>query len=103
MNAIAVSLFVTFIHLKSSFLFEHEKKVIFTYIILLHVSGIAENILKTISFARYHLPPASNSTFITDSQYLCKIQIWLNLNEHCYSSTSSKSMICQIDANCSPF
>ena len=30
-------------------------------------------------------------------------QIWQNLNEHNYYLNSTKSVICQIDANCSPF
>ena len=40
---------------------------------------------------------------MTDSQYLGTIQIWQNLNENHYYLTSTKSMICQIDVNCSPF
>ena len=40
-----------------------------------------------IRFARYRLLLASNSTFITDSQYLGTIQIWQNLNEHRYDLT----------------
>ena len=39
----------------------------------------------------------------TDSQYLHTIQIWRNLNEYHYYLTSTKSMTCQIKANCSPF
>ena len=38
-----------------------------------------------------------------DSQYLRTVQIWQNLNEHHYYLTSTKSVISQIDANCSPF
>ena len=46
------------------------------------------------------LPSPSNSTFMTDSQFLGKIQIWQNFNEHRYYLTSTKSVICQIDTNC---
>ena len=42
-------------------------------------------------------------SFVTDSSYLGTIQIWWNLNEHYFHLTSTKSLICQIDANCSPF
>ena len=68
----------TFICQQSSFLFQHGKKNYeHIYHSPLHVSGIAENILKTIiRFAHYHLLLASNSTFMTDSQYLGAIQIW---------------------------
>ena len=45
---------------------------------------------------------APNSSFMTDSLYLSTIQIWRNLNEHCYCLTSTKSVIWQIVANCSP-
>ena len=38
---------------------------------------------------------------MTDSQYLGTIQIWRNLNEHHYYPALTKSVICQIDANCS--
>ena len=54
-----------------------------------------------IRFVRYHLLLTSNSTFMTDFHYLDTIQIWRNLNEHYYYLTSTKSLICQIDANCS--
>ena len=40
---------------------------------------------------------------MTDSQYLGTIEIWQNLDENHYYLTSTKSMICQIDVNCSPF
>ena len=41
-----------------------------------HVSVITANILiAIIRFARYHLLPASNSTFMNDSMYLGTIQI----------------------------
>ena len=40
---------------------------------------------------------------MTDSLYLGTIQIRRNVNEHYYYLTSTTSMICQIDANCSPF
>ena len=42
-------------------------------------------------------------SFITDSQYLGTIQIWWNFSKHCYYLTSTKSVICQINANCSSF
>ena len=65
---------------------------------------ITRNILiMIIKFASYDLLLASNNTFMTDSQYLGTIQIWRNLNEHDYYLTSTKSVICQIDANCFPF
>ena len=35
--------------------------------------------------------------------YLGTIQIWWNLNEHYYHLTSTKSVICETDANCSQF
>ena len=59
-----------FICLQSSFLFQHGKKLwrhlsFFPTCLLLH-----ENILITMRFARYHLPLASSSTFMTDSMYL---------------------------------
>ena len=69
-----------------------------------HISVITGNILiTTIRFARYHLLLASNSFFMTDSLYLGTIQISRNLNERYYYLTSTKSMIWQIDASCSPF
>ena len=69
-----------------------------------HVSGIGGNIvIKLISFARYYLLLASNTTFMTDSQYLGAIHIWRNLNEHHYYLSSTKSVIFQIDANFIPF
>ena len=37
--------------------------------------------------------------FMTDSLYLSTIKIWRNLKEHFYYLSSTKSMICQIDAN----
>ena len=40
---------------------------------------------------------------MADSQYLGTIQIWRNLNEHCYYLTLTKYVICQIDPNCSRF
>ena len=50
-----------------------------------HVSVITGNILITIiRFARYYILLTSDSTFITDSQYLRTIQICRNLNEHHY-------------------
>ena len=67
------------------------------------MSPITGNILITVErFARYHLLLASNSTFKTDSQYLCTIQVWQNLNKQYYLK-STKSVICQTDTNCSPF
>ena len=70
-----------------------------------HVYIITVNISITIiSFARcYYLLLASSSTFMTDSLYLLTIQIWRNLNEHYYYLTSTKTVICEIDADCSPF
>ena len=40
---------------------------------------------------------------MTDSQFLGTIWILRNLNEHHYDLTSAKSMICQINTNCSSF
>ena len=52
-----------------------------TYIVLLHMSLL--NILITIiRFARYHLPLASNSIFMTDSMYLVANLICGNLDRH---------------------
>ena len=66
-----------------------------------HISGITGNILiMIIGFARHYLLLASNSTFMTDSQYLGTLEIWQNFNE--YYLTSTESVICQIGANCSP-
>ena len=48
-----------------------------------------------------HVLHAFNSSFMTVSLYLRKIQIWRNLNVHCYYLISTKSVIWQIDANCS--
>ena len=56
-----------------------------------------------IRFARYHRLLASNSTFMTDSIYLGTIQIFQNLNEYYYYLISTKSVIWQMDTNCSPF
>ena len=42
-----------------------------------------------IRFIRYYLQLVSNSTFITDSQYLDTVQIWQNLNEHHHYLTST--------------
>ena len=42
-------------------------------------------------------------SFVTNSQYLGTIQIRQNLNKCHYYLTSTKSVICQIDPNCSPF
>ena len=68
------------------------------YIITLNIS------ITIISFARcYYLLLASSSAFMTDSLYLLLIQIWRNLNEHYYYLTSTKTLICEIDADCSPF
>ena len=68
------------------------------------VSIITKNILITvIRFACYYLLLAFNSTLMTDSWYLCAIQIWWNLNEHQYCLTSTKSVIFLIDRNCSWF
>ena len=39
---------------------------------------------------------------MTNSQNIGTIQIWGNLNEHYYYLTSTKSVIFQIDTNCSP-
>ena len=48
-----------------------------------HVSVITGNILITIiKFSRYHVHLAPSSTFMTDSMYLGKIQIFRNWNEH---------------------
>ena len=70
-----------------------------------HVSVTTGNILITIiRFAPYHLLLSSNRTFMTDSQYLDTIQIWWNLNVHHFCILlSTKSMVCQIDSNCSIF
>ena len=56
-----------------------------------------------IRFSGLHRLLASSSNVMTDSQYLGAIQIRKNLNEHHHHSTSTKSMISQIGANCSPF
>ena len=54
----------------------------------------------------YHSPYVSvitrNILIATDFLYLGTMQIWRNLNEHCYCLTSTKSVIWQIVANCSP-
>ena len=97
---------LTFFFLQYGFLFQHGKKITKTYIIFFpHVSAVTGNILiMIITFGHYQLLLPSKSTFMTDSDslYLGKIQIWQNLNQH-YYFTSTKSVICQIDANCSPF
>ena len=54
-----------------------------------------KGLIAIIIFAYYDLLLATNSTFITDSQYLSTIQIWWNLNEHHYYLTSNKSVICK--------
>ena len=60
------------------------------------------------SFCYYRKHPSNDNKIclllkiMTDSQYLVTIQIWWNLNEHFYCLTSTKSVICQINANCSP-
>ena len=59
--------------------------------------------MKIMRSARYYLLLSSNSAFMTDSLHLGTIQIWRNLNEHYCYLTSTKSVIQQIDANCSPF
>ena len=65
-----------------------------------YVSVITGNILITIArFACYHLLLASNSTFMTDSKYLGTFPIQRNLNKHRYYLTSTKSMVCQKDAD----
>ena len=46
---------------------------------------------------------ASNSIFTTGSLYLGTIQTYWNLNEHYYYLISTKSVIWQIEASCSPF
>ena len=69
-----------------------------------HVSVTTGNILITIIiFAYYHLLLAFSTTFMVDSIYLGTIQICQNLNEHYYYWISTTSVICQINANCSPF
>ena len=68
----------------------------------LHVCYYRKHPNNELRFGRYHLL-ASNSTFMTDSQYLGTIQTWRNLNEDRYYSTSTKSIIYTIDANCFPF
>ena len=45
----------------------------------------------------------SSISLMTDSKYLGTIQIYRNLNEHHYYLTSTKSVICQKNVNCSPF
>ena len=65
-----------FICLQSSSLFQHGKKAMMTYIILI--------LITIIRFARYHLLLNSSSTFITYSMYLGTIQICRNLNERYY-------------------
>ena len=53
------------------------------------------------------LPSSASSQqhFYNVSQYLGKIQVWRNMNEHHYCLTSTKSVICpiQIVVDCSPF
>ena len=92
-----------FICLQSSFLFQHGKKVMKQYIIIFHLLLLLQgNSLITIVRSAYLLL-TSNSTFMTDSLYLGTNQIWRNVNEHYCYLTSTKSVICQIDANCSTF
>ena len=71
-----------------------------------HVSVITGNrklpIITKIRFPPCHPRLASSSTFMTDSMYLGIIQIWWNLNEHYCYLISIKSVIWQIDTNCSP-
>ena len=75
---------------------------------------MGKKLLRHISFSSscfcyYRTHPNNNNkicpkpSFMPNSQYLGPIQIWWNLNEHYYYLTSTKSVICQIDANCSPF
>ena len=59
-------------------------------------------LIKIKRFTLHHLLFDSNRPFMTDSHYLGTIQIWGNLSEHHYYLTSTKSVICQIDTNCSP-
>ena len=51
-----------FIYLQSSFLFQHGKKAMRIYIILLHI------LIPVITFVYYHLFLAFSSTFMTDSR-----------------------------------
>ena len=89
-----------FIFLQSSFLFQHGKKAMKTYIILLFLLyNITGNILITIiRFALYHLLLASNSTFMTDSMFLGTNQICRSVNEHYYYLIKTTSVIWQIDS-----
>ena len=103
-NATAVSLFL--LHLSFAWClelyFNMKKSYKHIFHSPLHVCYYRKHPNNELRFGRYHLL-ASNSTFMTDSQYLGTIQIWRNLNEDRYYSTSTKSIICQIDANCFPF
>ena len=92
---------LAFIFLQSSFLFQHGRKAMKTYFILLHIFLSLQETM--IRFFRYHLLLASNITFMHHSLYLGTIQIWQNLNVQFYYLTSTKSVICHINANCSSF
>ena len=51
-------------------------------------------------------PQPSSTCFQHPFHYTNQVQIrqiWQNLNEHYYYLTLTKSVICQMDANCSPF
>ena len=68
-----------------------------------HLWWLLLMLITIIRFGRYRILLASNCTFMSDSHYWGTIQIWQNLDEHQYYLTSTKSVICQIDTNCSPF
>ena len=68
-----------------------------------HLWWLRLMLITIIRFGRYRILLASNCTFMSDSHYWGTIQIWQNLDEHQYYLTSTKSVICQIDTNCSPF
>ena len=69
-----------------------------------HVSVTIGNILIAIMrFAHYDLLLGFNSTFMADFKYWDTIQIWQNLTEYHYYSTSTKAVISQIDVHCSQF
>ena len=90
-----------FIFLQSSFLFQHGRKSMKTYLILLHIFLSLQKTM--IRFSCCHLLLASTITFMHHSLYLGTIQIWQNVNIEFYYLTSTKSEICHINANCSSF
>ena len=111
-NAIAASLFLfqlSFVW-NPDFYFNMRKSYKHRYHSPPHASVITENILICLKYENIGNKIckllssllASNSTFISDTQSLGTIQSWRNLTEHHYYLTSTKSVIFQIDANCSP-